>query len=495
MKLHRRQFLVCASGSLFAPFLAHGAIAAEAARPLPIPPLVDASNGPVTLDAIGSRADILSGAATPTLGYSQSYLGPVLRFVRGRSARLNVVNRLPFPVTSHWHGMHVPAILDGGPQLAIAPGSNWKVELPVDQPAATLWYHSHIHGQTARQVYGGLAGMILVEDPDADDTGLPFDYGVDDIPLVIQDRAFSDDGSFFYTNRGPATMRGFRADTILVNGAVRPKADVPAGLVRLRLLNGSNARIYHLSFSDGRRFHQVASDGGLLPAPVAREAVTLAPGERIEIVADFSDGNPVTLQSGADTNDPMRRMIGRLAPGSRSSADSGGASSFEVMRFEPSPGRGAGVTALPTRFAGAPRPDFGEPVRSRDFALNMLAGGRGMGMRMGGGMGQMSINEKSYDPRRIDVRMQEGETELWRIRASDMAHPFHIHGTSFQVLRENGKDVAFESTGLKDVILVDGEAELLVCVAHAATDKVPFMFHCHILEHEDAGMMGQFTVG
>jgi len=493
MILDRRHFLLGASASLYMPFLTRGAFAAEAAQPLPIPPLADASSGTVTLEAIGSRTDILSGATTPTLGYSQSYLGPVLRFVRGRAARINVVNRLPFPISSHWHGMHVPAILDGGPQLAIAPGKNWDVELPVDQPAATLWYHSHVHGKTGEQVYGGLAGMILVDNPDAEDPGLPSDYGVDDIPLVIQDRAFGDNGTFFYANSGPAMMRGFRADTILVNGAIRPKADVPSGLVRLRILNGSNARIYHLRFSDERSFHQVASDGGLLPAPIARENITLAPGERAEIVVDFSDGNSVTLVSGADTNDPMLRMMGRRAPGSQPQADPRRAGTFEVMEFAPDQRRGVGVKALPARFAGAPKPNFGEPVRSRDFALNMHAGGRGM--RMGGGMGQMSINTDSYDPRRIDVRMRQGETELWRIRASEMAHPFHVHGTSFQVLRHNGQDAAFETTGLKDVLVVDGEAEILVRVSHPATDEVPFMFHCHILEHEDAGMMGQFTVG
>ncbi|MCB1492069.1 MAG: multicopper oxidase domain-containing protein, partial [Rhodobiaceae bacterium] len=232
----------------------------------------------------------MDGAATPTWGFSQSYLGPVLRFRRGTSAHVSVKNSLPFPITSHWHGLHVPAIIDGGPQLQIAPGATWTVELPIDQPAATLWYHSHVGGVTAEQVYGGLSGMIIVDDPDAGDQGLPSDYGVDDIPLVIQDRAFGPDGELVYVKRGPALMHGFRADTILVNGAVRPVAGVPAGLVRLRLVNGSNARIYHLRFSDDRSFHQIASDGGLLPAPVPHTELTLAPAERAEVVVDFSDG-------------------------------------------------------------------------------------------------------------------------------------------------------------------------------------------------------------
>ncbi|MCB1492070.1 MAG: multicopper oxidase domain-containing protein, partial [Rhodobiaceae bacterium] len=143
------------------------------------------------------------------------------------------------------------------------------------------------------------------------------------------------------------------------------------------------------------------------------------------------------------------------------------------------------------------------PVRTRDFVLNMHAGGgmgmgmgrgKGRGMGRGMGMGVMSINDGSFDPGRIDVQMKAGETELWRVYADEMAHPFHVHGTSFRVLRHNGNAVPFESTGLKDIFLVNGQAELLVRVKHEAREDVPFMYHCHILEHEDAGMMGQFTV-
>jgi blue copper oxidase len=435
----------------------------------------------------------LDGAETPSWGFGQAYLGPTLRMRRGVASRMKVTNALEFPITCHWHGLHVDAILDGGPQLSIAPGESWTPELPIDQPAATTWYHSHSHGVTAEQVYGGLAGLILIDDPEAGDSSLPSTYGIDDIPLVIQDRAFTEAGGFSYIKRGPALMHGFRADQIVVNGAIRPEAAVPAGLTRLRLLNGSNARLYTLVFEDGRPFHQVASDGGLLPAPLRLNRLSLAPGERAEIVADFSDGKPVRLLSGPDTNDPMGgmgmmggMMGGMLTPPPQ--AENAPDGFFVILTFTPDAARPAAVTALPARFESAPLPEFGMPEQERRFELSMHGGGM-MGM-----MGGMTINGASFAMDRIDVEMRRGVTELWTIAAPEMGHPFHIHGTAFQVVRQNGTPVDYATTGLKDVVLVSGEATLLVQVNTAANAATPYMFHCHILEHEDAGMMGQFTV-
>lgn len=493
MRITRRAFLSGAASTLALPYLGRGAFAAVPGRPLPIPPLIDAGGSPSEIVAREATTSFLDGVQTPTWGFSESFLGPVLRFRKGTTAAMRVANRLEYPITCHWHGLHVPAALDGGPQLAIKPGDDWQVELPVDQPAATLWYHSHAHGVTAEHVYFGLSGMIIVEDPSSPDSAaLPTEYGIDDIPLVIQDRAFSSAGALSYFKGGPSLMHGFRADQILVNGAIRPIADVPSGLTRLRLLNGSNARIYHLRFSDDRTFHRIASDGGLLPAPVATKAITLAPAERIEVLVDFSDGQTVALVSGPDTNDPMGggMMMGGMVAGDPPPSEFGRPDEFDVMQFRPDSARAAKVTAIPTAFSSAPRARSVDAATRRDFTLNMGMGG-GMGM---GGMGMMTINGEAYDPRRIDVPMRRGEPEIWRISAVEMAHPFHVHGTAFQVLTQNGVAVPFDATGLKDVLLVDGEAELLVQVDQEARTDVPFMFHCHILEHEDAGMMGQFTV-
>lgn len=497
--MKRRQFLKMTTGALLAtPFLSRQVWAAEAGMPLPIPSILDVdSGGGNAIDAIMANHQFGSGRSTRTLGYSQDYLGPILRMKRGHTANINVGNKTNDVVTAHWHGLHVPGAVDGGPQLAFAPGATWSPELEIDQPASTFWYHSHVHGQTADQVYAGLAGMIFIEDPDAEPEGLPSNYGIDDLPLIIQDKAFDDAANLIYIKRGPSLMHGFRANEIVVNGAVRPVAAVPAGLTRLRLLNASNARIYHFRFEDDRVFHQVASDGGLLSAPVSMNTLSLAPAERAEILVDFSAAQKVRLLSGPDANDPMGggmmgRMMGRMMGGQVGAPDSvNGREEFEVLTFEPDDARKSSIETLPSSFSSAPKPDFGEPVGRRQFRLDMHAGG---GMMMGGGTDVMGINGKPMDMARIDEKVRIGETEIWEVFADEMAHPFHIHGTSFQVLSQNGVVVPFDRTGMKDVFLVHGRAELLVQFTKPATAETPYMFHCHILEHEDAGMMGQFTV-
>ena len=492
--MNRRQFLKITAGSMLAmPYVTQRTWALESGMPLPVPTVldVDGSNGNM-LDAINGEHQFALGRPTSTLGYSQSYLGPLLRMKRGQTSKISVGNKTSNPITAHWHGLHIPGNVDGGPQLAFAPGETWAPELEIDQPASTLWYHSHVHGQTADQVYAGLAGMIFIEDPDNNSNELPSNYGVDDLPLIIQDKAFDDDASLIYVKRGPSLMHGFRASEIVVNGAIRPVASVPSGLTRLRLLNASNARIYHFRFEDDRVFHQIASDGGLLPAPVAQSNISLAPAERVEILVDFSASKKVRLLSGPDANDPMSgsmmgRMMGRIMGGHVSFPESvNNNEEFEVLTFETDKTRFSSIAAVPQIIPSAPKPDFGDPIRRRQFKLDMHAGGM-----MGGGMG---INGKSMDMSRVDEYVRINETEIWEVHSDEMAHPFHIHGTSFQVLSHNGEMLDYNQTGLKDVFLVNGQAEFLVRFNKPATKETPYMYHCHILEHEDAGMMGQFTV-
>lgn len=496
--MDRRRFLTVSAAVLAAPGLIglRAEAGPAAGQPLPIPPILDVSGrADAPLEAIAGTVDFGMGGAARTIGYSQPYLGPVLRMRRGEIARPVLTNRLEFPVTAHWHGAHVPGAVDGGPQLAVAPGDTWAPELEIDQPAATLWYHSHIHGQTGPQVYHGLAGMLIVEDPEAANQGLPSTWGVDDIPVVIQDRTFDRRGNLAYGLDMPTMMHGLRGDSILVNGAVRPNASVARGLVRLRLLNGSNARIYTLKFEDGRRFHQIASDGGLLPAPVARDALVLAPAERAEIVVDLSDGASVRLVSLPDGNAPMggmmggggmmRRMMGGGDGAAPDAVSSDGA--FAVLDLTPDKAAPAGQ-ALPQTLAGGPGPIAGDPVRRRQIALQMGP------MAMRGSGTPLAINGQAYDMGRMDMQARLGEVELWEITSDMMAHPFHVHGTSFTVVSQGGRAVPYSQMGAKDVVLVDGSAEILVRFDKPATAETPYMFHCHILEHEDGGMMGQFTV-
>jgi FtsP/CotA-like multicopper oxidase with cupredoxin domain len=293
MNPRRRNFLLGTAAAVGA--ASYGTLLAQAdpaaRNALRIPPLIDArqQRQGISLRAQAGRTEFFPGKESPTLGYNGNYLGPTLRVHRGDDVQVAVTNGLQEDTTVHWHGLLVPGDRDGGPHQHIAPGASWRPVLPVRQPGATLFYHSHVHGRTGAQVYAGLAGVLLVHDAQEDALGLPSDYGVDDLPLVIQDRQFAG-GRMVLPNGMMTQMHGRRGNTLLVNGTPDAEVRVPARWVRLRLVNASNARIYRLAFADGRTFQWIASEGGLLAAPVALPSLSLAPGERAEVMVDFSDG-------------------------------------------------------------------------------------------------------------------------------------------------------------------------------------------------------------
>jgi len=462
--------------------------AAANAQPLRIPPLIDTrkQTGPISLKAEVGSTDFFPGRASQTLGYNGSYLGPTLRVHRGDDVQMAVTNALGEDTTVHWHGLLIPSDVDGGPHQLVQPGATWRPTLPIRQPAATLFYHPHVHGRTAEQVYAGLAGLLIVTDDEEQALRLPSDYGVDDLPLVLQDRQF-EDGLMVLPQGMMTIMQGRRGDTFLVNGTTNAVARVPARLVRLRLVNGSNARIFDLSFGDGRSFHWIASEGGLLEKPVILRSLTLAPGERAEVLVDFSDGVPVELRTAPDSNLPtMMGMTSRL----QTSAAGVFGDHTNVLQFVPVPGnRRAGT--IPDRLVQRENQRPSSVAQRRRFVLNM---GMGMGMGMqggqGGGMGA-SINGQAFDINRIDERVRLGDTEIWEVSGEMMAHPFHIHGVQFEVLSRNGAKPLVRDQGNKDTVLVKEPVELLVRFPQPAVNA-PFMYHCHILEHEDSGMMGQF---
>ena len=430
-------------------------------------------------------SNFFSDVPTPTIGINQAYLGPTLEMRSGERVKLNVHNTLDESATVHWHGFHLPARFDGTPHQAIGPGETWTAQFEVRQRGGLFWYHSHAHKRSGSQVYRGLAGPIYVRDAESDELGLPSEYGVTDLPLIIQDRAFQRDGQLIYGQSMHTVMMGMTGDTLLVNGVIDPAFEYTADLLRLRLLNGSNARIYKLEFTDGRSVRQIASDGGLLEAPVPVKRVVLSPGERAEILVDLSDGQSAQLVAYPVENTMMggRMMRGRMRGRQISETGSG----FNVLALVPVPVRRA-FEPVPSKLLRLPAPDPTVAVRTRKFVMNMP-----MGM-MGGGF---TINGKVMDMDRIDERVKINTSEIWQIEnASMMAHPFHIHDVQFRILDRNSRPPSPAESGLKDTVLVGpGETvRLLLAFADYSDADIPYMYHCHILEHEDAGMMGQFTV-
>ena len=500
--LTRRQALMLsgsAAASLAAAGLPRWVHAAPSGGPsLPIPQLIEARSGePVTLTLQKTQHRFGAGAAVPARGISASYLGPVVRVRAGDTIPFRVENGLDEETTLHWHGLLVPSQVDGGPHNTIRPGGVWLPELTIRQPAATAWFHPHPHGNTARQVYSGLAGMMIISDGGDRDRGLPETYGVDDLPIVLQDKRFGRDGRIVYQPDMMDLMHGFQGDTLVVNGAIGPIANVPAGYVRLRLLNAANARIFDLRFSDRRPFFVIAGDGGLLAEPVEMRTLVVAPGERYEVLVDFSDRRPVDLLTAPDPSHGAGMMMPMMGTPRRSAGRV-----ESLMHFRPDPALKAAVTRLPRHLATLATPDVKSAVAWRTFELNTMMGMGMMGMGMMGGRGRgasahvMGINGRSFAMDRVDVTARLGTAEIWEISAGGMpmAHPFHVHGASFRILSKNGRNPAAHEAGWKDVVLVEEHAEVLVRFDNPAPPRMPFMYHCHILEHEDHGMMGQLAV-
>ncbi|MCK4862138.1 MAG: multicopper oxidase domain-containing protein [Rhodobacteraceae bacterium] len=425
--------------------------------------------------------EFFEGYQTPTSGINGSYLGPTLKVRDGAAIRFNVTNDLGEPSTLHWHGMHLPARMDGGPHQVVRPGKTWASEFTVKQKAASLWYHPHLMGKTAEHVWRGMAGMVIVEDAETDALPLPTSYGIDDVPLVLQDRSLTRDGRMDYNLSMHSRMMGMVGNIPFANGTYAPYFEATTTKLRLRILNGSNASTYNLMLNDGQTFTQIATDGGFLETPVELNFLQLAPAERAEIIVDLVAGENVMLNN---------VTVGSSAGGMMN--ENNNAPAFPFLEIRPA----ANLTEsadLPARLTTMEWLNEADAVKTRVFDLEMQMG---MG-RMSGGGNSHSINGKVMDMKRIDEVVNLGDTEIWVLRnVSMMPHPFHMHDVQFQILDRNGQLPAANEHGRKDVVMVNsGEVvRIIMRFEDYADPDSPFMYHCHILEHEDAGMMGQFVV-
>ena len=439
--------------------------------PLAIPPLAeshidDRGRRVFDLTAQRSASEFVDGRTTTTWGFNQDYLGPTLRAARGESVLVNVHNALDVPTTVHWHGMHLPARMDGGPHQMIAAGADWSPTWTIDQPATTLWYHPHPHGKTEKHVTMGLAGLFILDDPVEAALPLPRDYGVDDIPVIVQDVRFTDDGQLTTSTRG---FVGPVGDQLLVNGTLGPYLDVTTDVVRLRLLNGSAARVYDFGLSDGRDLALIATDGGLLEQPYETGHVQLSPGERAEVLVRMSPGESVTLRS-----TPPDLGLDTITAGMNAGNDG-----FDILELRAAETL-ASVGIVPATLAPIERLDESAASVRRDFRLSGF-----------------EINERGMDMSRIDEVVTVDTTEIWSVTNEQrMPHSFHVHDVQFQVLSVAGAPPPPELAGWKDTVYLRPQTEfrLILRFTDYTDPDFPYMYHCHLLWHEDMGMMGQFVV-
>ncbi len=452
---------------------------------LSIPPLLNPGieNGEkvFTLTLQKGEKEFLPGKSAATFGINGSYLGPTLRVHSGDRVRMRVTNELGTETTIHWHGMELPAVMDGVYQI-IQPNATWEPYWTIRNEAATLWYHAHLMGHTGEHVYRGLAGMIIVDDDNSDSLALPHRYGVDDIPVIVQDKEFDANGQLVYTHHSEpvAGPQGFLGDTILVNGTLAPFVEVPRGWLRLRLLNASNGRRFTFGFDDNRPFNQIASDGGLLEAPVKETRLVVAPGSRAEILVDVTQGDSVRLMSYSIRDiDHAGSRIARLLL-SFLHADGDENQEFKILEIRPT-GEAEATETLPEHLNTIPRPNVKLAARSREFIMDRNS----------------RINGRKMDPAVVNQIVFRDEPEIWQIvDASPNFHTFHVHDVQFLIVDRNGKPPAPNEQGWEDNLLLypGDQVRILVQFRYSTDPHRPYMYHCHILEHEDMGMMGQFVV-
>jgi len=462
---------------------------APAQNPLFIP---DTLSGTVfNLEMKDTSKVFYPGFVTSTYGINSAYLGPTLIMSKGDSVQMNVVNNLTDTTTLHWHGLHVSPANDGGPHVYILPGATWSPSWVVRDEASTYWYHPHLHMKTNLQASGGATGLIIVRDSIEAALSLPRRYGVDDFPLVIQSKCFDANKQLVIDNHYDSVM--------MVNGTLNAFLSVPAQVVRFRILNASPERVYNLGFQNNLAFHQIGTDGGLLPAPVQLTRLRLAPGERAELLMDFSgmNGQSMNLMSYAaelpsaiyGAQQPGMGA-GQVLPGYTTNPLNG--TNFNIMSFQIGPPTANPVTAVPSTLVTLnPLPPASANITRQLTFMPMNMGPTAI-------QGPFMINNQMYDENVINYTLPLGNTEIWSLtNQSPIAHPFHIHDVQFYILDINGIPPPPSLAGRKDVVLVPAGMGNVRFIAKFETfcDSIfPYMYHCHMLPHEDHGMMGQFIV-
>ncbi|WP_270240782.1 multicopper oxidase family protein [Kocuria marina] len=449
-------------------------------RELVQPEVLSSRDGALDLALEAAPARVRIGARTAHVqAFNGSLPGPTLRVRPGDTLRVAMTNGLEAPTNLHVHGLHVSPEDNGdNPFVSIAPGDSFDYDfsLPDDHPPGTYWYHPHRHGHVADQLAAGLYGAIVVEDPD------PVPVARERV-LVVSDLTLDDSGNLAEVSP-PQRMMGREGETVLVNGQVRPRAGAAPGERELwRVVNACPARYLRLTL-DGQTLQLLGRDVGRLPEPVELTEVTLAPGNRVELLVDTREGAS-TLTAAPVDRGSMDGMMGGAMPGDGPGTDE----PIELLTLEVTGDRAADAGPVPP---GPVLRDLREePVAARrtlDFAMGMGMGGMMGGMRGPGQMMSFTIDGRPFDAERTDQRVRVGTVEEWTLtNSSPMDHPMHLHVWPMQVVTEAGREVA--APRWLDVVNVPAFGEVTVRVAFDDFAGRT-VYHCHILDHEDLGMMG-----
>lgn len=429
----------------------------------------------LTLNAALGTTDLGNGVHAPAFMLNGSVPSPLLRVRRGERFRVTMQNQLPQELILHWHGLAPPVEMDGHPRFAVPSGGRYEYDFTVNDRAATYWYHSHAHMHTGEHTYRGIGGLILVSDAEEDAVGLP--SGARELPIILQDKRLNADGvPVFSSGMGPTMMVGMLGSEPFGNGVHRPYVNVESAIYRLRLLNGSNARIFRLARSDDKPLVMVGNDGGLMPAPLTLASIDLAPAERADILLDLR-----SLRIG-DTL--MLRSLPFAIPGSMGFM--GGANlqgdPMDLVEFRVT--RAVQDTAvIPKALPAVATPDPAQAKNTRTFHFQSP-------------MMSHSINGRSFQMDRVDETVPFNTTELWSfVNDSQLPHPVHLHATHFRVVSRTGgrNRVMPWEVGRKDTVLVLPGETVQVAVRFTEQRGL-FLLHCHNLTHEDMGMMANILV-
>ena len=435
------------------------------------------------LTLMDTLKQLRTGQQTVTAGVNGDFWGPTLFFNKGDTVHMNVHNLLNDSTTLHWHGMHLPAVMDGGPHQVIPVGTIWQPYWKVTNNAATYWYHPHLHEMTQDQMTKGLGGFIIVRDAEEAALALPRTYGVDDIPLMLTSRKYLTGNAFAVTN----TAYG---DYMLTNGTPNAQVSLPKQMVRLRILNAEMERAYNLGFSDGRPFYIIGNDGGLLNDTVEATRVILAVGERIEILVDLSNksiGDTLNLNA-------YNGGFGLGFPGGEPNTTGQFGSllnnkTFTLLHINVAAATANAITTIPATLANNTYWTAADATVNKSVTVT--------GGQPGQPQNPFGFDNTHFDFNVMNKTVNLNDIEKWTITNSNVfGHAFHIHDVEFKLVsRSTGSVGAYES-GWKDVLYlpINSSATFVAKFDDYADSIHPFMYHCHFANHEDAGMMGQFVV-